>query len=327
MNNKNVLKKTGFGILFVAACFIAAYMVMAFHGELLMVGIAAALLIIAAFLFLYAIFSEKAKNVIVEEEEKIDSKEVLPGSADGEFRLKIFKHMKEMENTQKELIEVLKTQNALLKGQLENMEHEIYMLSEKQINQTKSVIKFNKENARQLAISERETLEYVMMELKKAIENISIESVVTENNSDYGEIKAELEEVSEEELFEVSDLLDDEEFIMPSFPAEEESPAVPEEVPVFAEAEESADIPEVSDDLDLSALFEDIAETAAEDFLMPEAEALEEVVLPEALQEETVEESQEEAAPAVDPLAGLGGDPNAMMTPEDIAKLLASMGQ
>ena len=40
-----------------------------------------------------------------------------------------------------------------------------------------------------------------------------------------------------------------------------------------------------------------------------------------------VEEKAEEPAPAEDPLAGFGSDPNAMMTPEDIAKLLEAMGQ
>ena len=41
----------------------------------------------------------------------------------------------------------------------------------------------------------------------------------------------------------------------------------------------------------------------------------------------TVIEKAEEPAPADDPLAGFGSDPNAMMTPEDIAKLLEAMGQ
>ena len=35
----------------------------------------------------------------------------------------------------------------------------------------------------------------------------------------------------------------------------------------------------------------------------------------------------EEPAPAADPLEALAADPNAMMTPEDIAKLLEAMGQ
>ena len=65
----------------------------------------------------------------------------------------------------------MKKQNTLIQTEIENVEHEIYLLSEKQINQAKSIIKYNKENARQLAISERETLEYVMSELKKAIED------------------------------------------------------------------------------------------------------------------------------------------------------------
>jgi len=358
MNSKKVWKKTGFGILFVAACFIAMYILTEFHGDLLMVGIAAVLLMIAAFLFLHEVFSDKIKNWVQleEETEEIKSvKEMLPNSGDGEFRLKISKHMKEMESTQKELIEVLKNQNTLIQAQLENLEHEIYMLSEKQINQTKSVIKFNKENARQMAISERETLEYVMMEIKKAIEdNAGVTEVrsVAQGSTKAPETvfaaseepvmqpdvmvdMAALEEVAESELFEVSDLPDDEEFVMPDLPALEDIPDVVEEEP---------DIPEISDDLDLSALFEDMAEAATENFaeemLIAEEIAEEAVPIAEEVAVETVpvveeaveevpvpKELAEEAAPAVEPLAGLGGDPNAMMTPEDIAKLLASMGQ
>ena len=35
MGAKKVLKKTGFGILFVAACFMATYILMAFHNKIL----------------------------------------------------------------------------------------------------------------------------------------------------------------------------------------------------------------------------------------------------------------------------------------------------
>jgi hypothetical protein len=210
-----------------------------------------------------------------------------------------------MEATQKELLEILKNQSKLFRAQIENLEHEIYMLSEKQVNQAKSIIKFNKENARQLAISERETLEYVMMELKKTIEENAGAEKITETAPD-----AELEELSATELFEVSDLPADEEFVIPDLPAPEEIPDRLEET-----AEEPAEeFPEIPDDLDLSALFEDIAEAAVE-----ESMSKEEVPV--------VEKPAEEPAPAADPLAGFGSDPNAMMTPEDIAKLLEAMGQ
>lgn len=364
---RKIWTKIGFGILFVAACFIAMYILMEFHGEILIVAIAAVLLLISAFLFLNAVFSDKAKSWIPQEEpeEQEVAKEILSGNGDGEFRLKIAKHMKAMENTQKELIDVLKTQNTLIQSQIENLEHEIYMLSEKQANQTKSIIKFNKENARQMAISERETLEYVMMELKKVIEDNAGAAVVTESPEEeipaavfeeesVAEMFAEepiaeapvMEEVSEVELFEVSDLVtDEEEYGMPDLTEEEpetmveevilpEEPVEEAELPEEPEAMveeavlpeepivEEIEIPDMPEDIDLSELFDipELYEDTAE-----EARVEPEPVIEEAAP--VVEETAEEQAPAADPLAGLSGDPNAMMTPEDIAKLLASMGQ
>lgn len=378
MGDKKVLKKTGFGILFVAACFMATYILMAFHNKILMVLLAAILVLVSAFLFFYEIFMEKTTpNIAAEELEAAKEKESFSGSNDGEFRLKMTKHMKEMEGGQKELIDVLKNQNALLQSQIDNLEQAIIMLSEKQVNQTKSVIKFNKENARQLAINERETLEYVMMELKKAIEDnagaVRVAAPGVEEPSVAPSV--ELEEVGNEELFEVSDLPDDDEYIVPEVSVAEELPvfeeeAVAEELPVFEEeavmeelaveeipavAEEEEPVaepfaglggdpnammsaediaklfamgaeapaaepveepvieePEFADDLDLSSLFEDMAEGAMEEDVAAASELAEE---------------EKEEAPAAEPLAGLSGDPNAMMTPEDIAKLLASMGQ
>ena len=363
MDGKETVKKTwmkiGFGILFVAACFIAMYILMAFHGEVLMVAIAAVLLLISAFLFLNAVFSDKAKKWIPQEDEQDDVKEVLTSGGDGEFRLKIAKHMKEMESTQKELIDVLKNQNTLIQTQIENLEHEIYMLSEKQANQAKSIIKFNKENARQLAISERETLEYVMMELKKAIEDNAVSGTTAESVKDAAsaefteqavfeepiapaefEAAPVLEEVAQEDLFEVSDLVGDDEETAPVMPEEAPEPVAEEpsleellaaEIPATEEipVAEEIEIPDMPEDIDLSELF-DIPELQDEPVAeVPVPEVVEEIPVPEVIEEAApvAEEKPEEPVPAANPLEGLSSDPNAMMTPEDIAKLLASMGQ
>ena len=227
---------------------------------------------------------------------KEKAREAVTEYSDGEFRLKFAKHMKEMDSSQKELIELLKSQNALLQAQIDTLRNELHQLSEKQTNQTKTIIKYNKENARQLAINERETLEYVMTELKKAIED-NAGAVAVNAVSEPAPV---FEEVSGAELFEVHDLPADEEFVMPDFPATEELLA--------AETSES------NDDFDLSALFADLAEGAMEEKMPAEPAPV-------------VEEKAEEPAPANDPLAGFGSDPNAMMTPEDIAKLLEAMGQ
>ena len=315
--------KIGSGVLFVISCFIAIYVLVEFHESIGLVAIAAILMLISSFLFLNAVFSDKAKEWAPEEEKSAEP----PSAVDGEFKLKITKHMKEMESTQKEMIEVLKNQNQLLKSQLEKMEHEIYMLSEKQEKQAKSIIKFNKENARQLAISERETLEHVMQELKKAIEDNAVSApvavaeaatTVMASESDYTgfeplpeEVNVQfmeaLEEVSEDELFAVSDLPGDDEYVMPELPIHEAEPV--EEVP-----ESVLPVPEEIE----------IPEMAME---IPEMPADIEIPIPEEIIPEPEPVAEEAPVPAVDPLAGLSSsDPGAMMTPEDIAKLLEAMG-
>ena len=274
-------------------------------GNTILMTVAAVLMLISAVLYFVPTFF--GKGIIRTSKIKEKALGAVADFSDGEFRLALAKYLKETERAQKELVEIVKKQNTLIQTEIENVEHEIYLLSEKQINQAKSIIKYNKENARQLAISERETLEYVMAELKKAIEdNVGAAAVKSEEDAapdfDASFLGAEepmtpvLEEVSGAELLEVSDLPADEEFVIPDLPAPEE-------------------IPEVPDDLDLSALFEDIAEAAAEENAPAEQAPMVEETVPE------------EPAPAADPLAGLSADPNAMMTPEDIAKLLEAMGQ
>ncbi len=364
MDKKNVWRKTGFGILFVATCFAAMYILMEFHENTVIVALAAGLLLITAFLFLHAVFSDKAKKAVEQEEEAI-LPEMFSGNEGGVFQTRVSNYMKEMENSQKELISVLKNQNTLLQSQIENLEHEIYMLSEKQVNQTKSVIKFNKENARQLAISERETLEYVMAELKKTIEDNAGAAPARETFREepvMPEFSAaapvmELEEISGEEFVEVSELPSDEEFVVPEMSAPQEKEPSLEDLFPAANQTEELEIPELPEDIDLTKLFDmnlfeesqgPEEKPAAEAVSMPEVDdllaAMEEAAAASMIEEipmpvveepipvveepaPVVEEKAEEPAQAADPLAGLGGDPNAMMTPEDIAKLLAAMGQ
>ncbi|MBQ8633579.1 MAG: hypothetical protein IJ420_08250 [Lachnospiraceae bacterium] len=308
----------------------------------ILMTVAAVLMLVSAVLyFITTFFGKGVKKTSKIKEKALDA---VTDFSDGEFRLALAKYLKETERAQKELVDIVKKQNTLIQSQIENVEHEIYLLSEKQVNQAKSIIKYNKENARQLAISERETLEYVMSELKKAIED-NAGAVAVKNAEDAAPdfdtsflgaeetVAPVLEEVSEAELFEVSDLPADEEFVLPDLPAPEEIPDKLEEAaieePVTEEpsleallSEEIPEIPEIPDDLDLSALFEDIAEAAAEESVL----AASAPVAEESASAEPAP-AAEEPAPAADPLAGLSADPNAMMTPEDIAKLLEAMGQ
>lgn len=307
--------KIGTGVLFVISCFVAMYVLIQFHERFVMIGIAAVLLLISAFLFFTAVFSDKAQDGAVLEEVKSETSDEV----DLEFRRKLTKHMKEMEAAQRELAELLKAQNTLLQGQMQTLKHELSVLSDNQTNQTKSVIKFNKENARQLAISERETLVQVMQELKKTMED-NAGAVASVNT-------AKETEASEEAAWTGFEALP-EELLMEELPLDMEIP-LSEEL-IDALEPEDTELPE------LGAL-------ESEDVVLPEPDALEplmeellaeptEELLPELedllVPEPEVAPAKEEApAPAADPLAGLSSsDPGAMMTPEDIAKLLEAMG-
>lgn len=299
-------KKIFAGILFVAACFASMYVLLGYYENKMYVGIVAGVLLVTAFIFLDTVFLDKVKKLVPKEEEN----EKFDNTA-GEFQKRVLNHVKEMETTQKELLEVLKKQNTLLQDQISNLEHEIYLLSEKQVNQAKSIIKFNKENARQMAISERETLEYVMTELKDAIEKTGVRQV---------------EKVLAEEVMELPEDVDLSALLnMEEVAVEQEEPF---ELPVEETVEAVPEIPDIPQELFEEVLeTEDVTEEASQEEI-PDLEALmaETLLAEEPVQEEPIPEEPKAEEPA-NPLAGLSADPNAMMTPEDIAKLLEAMGQ
>lgn len=149
--------KVGTGILFIAACFAAAYILLEFRENYICVGGAAVVLMITGYFFLNALFEDKAKewSKLAEEiqEESTPSFKNESGQAEG-------RELKYLEETVK-----------ILKEQKELLERELTMLAEQQLKQTTALIKYNKENARQMAVSQRETLELAVRELKKALEN------------------------------------------------------------------------------------------------------------------------------------------------------------
>lgn len=278
MNTKEIWKKIGLGILFVLACFLTMYILVEYSSSLIMLAIASVVLLLTAFFFLNAIFLDKAKEwTILEESREIPQEEGLE-ETEGEYRMKSIKHMKKMEDSERELIELLKNQNALLQKQIDVLKQEMQLLSEKQINQTKMIIKYNKENARQLAINERETLEYVLYEIKNLI-----------GHEDTAENKVDVMPQ-----------------IKPEMPFAEEKTTTTEETVAMEETVTMEEEPVVEETVpDLDNLF------ATEEPVAVEAESA-------ALEKETIVAEE-------DPLATLSSDPNAMMTPEDIAKLLEAM--
>ena len=339
MNKKGFLQKlmgkVGAGILFIAACFAAVFILLEFHGNYVLVGIAAILLMITGYLFLNALFEDKAREWSKLPEEDTEEEKETPSFGGGEAKLRETKYLKE-------IVGLLAKQNEILTAQIENLEHEIYMLSEKQIEQTKTVIKYNKENARQMAISERETLEHVMLELKKALEHAPVtETAATMDEIPETELFAMPEELMDEpaemdfavaeEAVEIPVLDDIPE--MADIPVLEDIPEiadipVPEDIPEIADIPVPEDIPEIAD----IPVLEDIPEIAdipvPEDIpeiadipILEDIPDIPDIPMPEELVPEPEATVQEEA-----PLPSFGSDPNAMMTPDEIAKLLEAMG-
>ena len=359
---RRLMSKTGTGLFFVAACFAAIFILVEFHSNYILVGIAALLLLVSAYLFLNALFEEKSKEWrnLAEEDDPRKS------MGDEESGLRSMKYMKEM-------VTELKKQTELM----ENIENEIYMLSEKQVTQTKAVIKYNKENARQIALSGRDAIK----ELKESLTGGVVVAATKENVPEdiFEESVVELpEEIFEEAIVELPEEIFEEPVV--ELPEEIfEEPVVESQEEVFEESvielpdDVAVDLPETEDmsvgeeigfmdvelpedllgeieavempedllgEIEAAEMPEDLfAEIEiAEEEEEPELPPIEDIVLddllfdePIAVEEEIIPELmvEEEASVADEPAAApaLSSDPNAMMTPDDIAKLIASMGQ
>jgi len=204
---------------------------------------------------------------------------------------------------------------------LENLEHEIFMLSEKQIKQTKTVIKFNKENARQIAVSQKEAVTLAVQDLKGILAGGVAVTAVQEEPDFAEDIVIAVEEPdSAEDLVAVEELLPEEPVIigetqeveLPEFLTPEDVGLSEEDIMIMdTEQEEEPELPPIED-------------IVLDDFMLDESQDLTELLETAQEEEPLVEEPIQEAAPE-SPV--INSDPNAMMTPEDIAKLIASMGQ
>ena len=261
------------GIFFILSCFVAMFVLMEFHSNYLLVGGVALVLLISSFFFLNALFVDKAKEwgALKDMDEK-GSKE-SSGSDQAEFEKKILTYMEKVNKSQMQMLQKLKS-----------LEDEISSLSEKQLVQTKMIVKYNKENARQVALSEKKVVEQAVNELREIMM-----SGVLVSSSSVNEVKVPL----------VDELSKEEKMVIPEQVVElpnAEEMVIPEQVVELPKVEEMVmpeEIPELP---------------AMEDFDLP---ILDDIIIPE------------EQPVVAEPVAS---DPNKMMTPDDIAKLLASMG-
>ena len=320
-------KKAVTGIFFILSCFAAMFVLLEFHDNYLFVGIAAFVLLVSSFCFLNAVFAEKSKEWGALEEQE-DAKG-SSGRTGEEFKKNIINYMEAMNRNQTQMLQELKSQKQTITVQLKNLENEISSLADKQMFQTKTVVKYNKENARQLALNEKKVVEQAVKELKEIMVTTPFVAVAQEAETPV------LEEVVVPEI--VPEVPMPEEVVVPEIVPEVPMPeevVVPEIVPEVSVPEKVV-VPEIVPEVPMPeevVVPELLSEMSVAQETMTELSNIEDMEIPEIPELPSMEELDlpvlDDIVVAEEPVASpvMDSDPNKMMTPDDIAKLLASMG-
>ncbi len=197
-NKKGAGKKIITGLIFLAALFFAAVVLVGSVGTdntLPLVIIAGVVMLVAAYFFLSAVFEDKAdqwKSLYEEMEKETQGDDVYD---------QLKGYMESVDRTQKAVFSVMKRREESTEEQISRLENAIERMAEQQAADHKALVRYNKENARQMAINERETLEHVLSVVVKKMEegkNKELEALqsVLENG-----VTVRKEEDAEPELF------------------------------------------------------------------------------------------------------------------------------
>jgi hypothetical protein len=176
-------KKVLSGMLFAAACFVAIFVLLEFHKVYWVVAIACVFLMAAAFWFLDNmfegkddIFDELAKaqeeQEKASEKAKAEAKEEDKRKADEEFRRKIEEQVASLDKTSRAMFAAMKRTADAQEDHMTKMQFKIDKVIIEQNAGVKTMIKFNKENARQMALSEKATLEEIATRIPVAGRNV-----------------------------------------------------------------------------------------------------------------------------------------------------------
>ncbi len=357
--NKNKSNKAGdgakkilSGVIFMAACFFAVYVLMAFNDLVWLVAIAFVALMAAAYFFLGQIFSNTEEQIddLVQAQEALEAvKEEDRKAADAAFKRQVEEQMKSMDRTTRAMFMTMKKSAEAQAIQLANMEKRIDRSIDEQSAGIKTIIKYNKENARQMAKSEKDALE-------KMAASISDEIKIQGRNQVQPAVQyvqmpmaqpVYQQPVMQEPV--VPEPMVQETVVTESLMPEEitEETGLPEiEIPdlEIPEAEiPEVEIPEIEiPDLEIpeemvTEAKDEVAEPVEEGGLLSEDEIA--AMLAGAMDEDTAEEKPVEEAPAEEAPAeetsaevdfsatGVDlSDPNASLSADDIAKLFAAAG-
>lgn len=321
---KDTRKKVSF-VLFVMAVFMAGVVLTEFHSVWWMVALAgAALLITACFM------------VTSKEEERQD-----PTEKTSEILMidRLAEYFRSNEKAEKGVYIAVKKQHEDMNRSVEGLLERLDALLTSQENAVKTIVKYNKENARQMALSERDELERLGERLEEMLRLLQADCEIMRNGHETE--LSELEHIvnaMEEMKYSLKALSDNKvdasTFVneLPRVPLEALIPAELMEEDVERLLEEETEDVFASSGVDLSdpdrpLSPEDIAALVAaasggaapEPVGEPEEPSVEELLPTEP--EEIKEPEDAFASSGVDL-----SDPNRTLSPDDIAALIASLG-
>ncbi len=308
-------KKIGVCMLFAASCFIAAFVLIEFHDFYIAVAIAGVLLMISAYLLLTIMLSKKTEEWSKPEPEE----EETPSNKEAEFRDQIGTCLESIDRTQRAMFAMIKRNLEQHETDISAIESTIERLIAEQASGIKTLVKYNKENARQLAINERDSIS----ELKKGIQD------------SFGKYTVELKAAFRESIEDLSNKT----AILPQTPPQETvaaaeaavAAAEPETIEITEALAEEPTIEEITEEtlseaeeLQLEDLYPTEFEEPAEEIILPETETLDPIIEEVPSGPEPIEFPAEEP---VEPITEPISDPNAPLSPDDIAKLFAAAEQ
>ncbi len=299
-------KKIGVCMLFAASCFIAAFVLIEFHDFYIAVAIAGVLLMISAYLLLTIMLSKKTEEWSKPEPEP--EEEETPSSKEAEFRDQIGTCLESIDRTQRAMFAMIKRNLEQHETDISAIESTIERLIAEQASGIKTLVKYNKENARQLAINERDSIS----ELKKGIQD------------SFGKYTAELEAAFRESIEDLSNKT----AILPQTPPQETvAAAEPETIEIteaLAEEPTTEETLSEAEELQLEELYPTEFEEPAEEIILPETETPDPIIEEVPSDPEPIEFPAEEP---IEPITEPISDPNAPLSPDDIAKLFAAAEQ
>ncbi len=301
------LKKVLSGVLFAAACFVAVFVLLEFHNLYWLVGIMCVLLMGAAYFFLTQIFADKedAFDDLLKAQEALEEvKEEDRQRADDEFKKAIEEQVRSLDKTSRAMFVAMK-KNAEAQGEnLEQMRAKLDQVIDEQNAGVKTIIKYNKENARQIAESDKNAIEKMSESITgelKATRNSSVTPVMVQAMPGMPMYPGTSAPMPAMDIPAAAPAMDTAAFAAEPAPAAEPDISFDADLAAAlenateAEPEATAE-PEISLDADLAAALENVTE--AEPEATAEPEVAEAVAEPETIPEpEVVAEAEPEPIP------------------------------